>query len=433
MQRLMKRQMRDVAKNLCILLSCLLPAQALGADVHEVIPPGGESRNGAWPSLSVLLQAGAVSGGDEIVLLAGNHGNVAIKGARFNKAVTIRAATGAKARMTQLVVDQSRNLVFDGLQIWPEKQVEKGHLIRATPNTEGIIFRNLDVRGRADAARYRSWPVQTWRSIKTAGILLRGTRSAVLNSTFTGLGGGIGVTGKEARIEGNVIRGFSHDGINVTTDNVVVRGNHISDCIKIDDNHDDGIQAWSVGQDGRPGRGTLKNLIIENNIILEWRGQNAPALTCALQGIGLFDGMFDGLHIRNNLVVVSAYHGISVYGGINSVITNNTVLHRNEVGVDRPWIGVFNHRDKRPSRRMVVANNIAPKYSLAKESQSLTNRQNLVERYPARRLEAPYDGDFTPKADGGLVGAAAPTHAPKRDLFGRVRGANPDLGAIERP
>lgn len=420
---------------LSLTLLCVLPARGLWADVHQVAPPGATARDGVWPSLGALLQAGAVAPGDEIALQTGNHGKITIKGVRFNRAVTIRPATGAQARITGLVVDRSENLIFDGLQVWPDQYspAETGHMIRATGSTQSIIFRNLDVRGREDAQTYPGWSRGTWLKARRAGILLRGTQSAVLSSTFTGLGGGIGVTGKGARIEGNVIRGFSQDGINVTTDNVVVRGNRIEDCVKLDDHHDDGIQAWSVGADGRPGTGTLKNLAIENNTILEWRGGSAPALVCDLQGIGLFDGMFEGLSITNNLVMVSAYHGISVYGGRNSVIANNSLLHRTGAGQDRPWIGVFNHGDGRPSRRMVVANNIAPKYSLAKESQSLTNRQNLVERYPARRLEAPYDGDFTPKADGGLVGAAAPTHAPKRDLFGRVRGAKPDLGAIERP
>lgn len=424
-----------VMKRMSVTLLCLLPAQALWADIHQVAPPGATARDGVWPSLGALLQAGAVSAGDEIALQAGNHGKITIKGVRFNRAVTIRPATGAQARITGLVVDRSENLIFDGLQVWPDQPppAETGHMILATGSTQGITFRNLDVRGRENAQTYPGWSRGTWLKARRAGILLRGAQSAVLSSTFTGLGGGIGVTGKGARIEGNVIRGFSQDGINVTTDNVVVRGNRIEDCIKLDDHHDDGIQAWSVGADGRPGTGTLKNLTIENNIILEWRGRTAPALVCDLQGIGLFDGMFDGLRIRNNLVMVSAYHGISVYGGINSTITNNTVLHRDEAGVDRPWIGVFSHKDKRPSRRIVVANNIAPKYNLTKETQSLTNRQNLVERYPARRLEAPYAGDFTPKVDGGLVDAAAPTHAPARDLFGHLRGAKPDLGAVERP
>lgn len=433
MSQVRAERVRQAAKVLCIAVFCQLSAQTLQAEIHTVAPPGGTNQNGVWPSLGALLDAGAVSGGDEILLQAGNHGMIAIKGARFNTAVTIRPAQGAQARMTHLFVDQSRNLVFDGLQFWPDKTTNKGQLIRATPSTERIIFRNLDVRGRADAARYRGWSAQTWRSIKPSGVLLRGTDSAVLSSTFTGLGGGIGVTGKGARIEGNIIRGFSHDGIQVAADTVTVRGNRIEDCVKISTHHDDGIQAWSLSPDGKPGKGALKNLTIENNVILEWRGSNAPGIVCDLQGIGLFDGTYEGLHITNNLVMVSAYHGISAYGAINSTITNNTVLHRSDPGADRPWIGVFSHKDGRPSRRVVVANNIAPKFSLAKESQSLTNSQNLVEKYPARRLQAPYAGDFTPKAEGGLVGAAARTHAPKRDLFGRPRDAKPDLGAIERP
>lgn len=416
-------------------LSWLWAAPALRAEVHQVAPPGSTAPDGAWASLAALLAADVVAGGDDIALLAGNHGDIALKGLRFDRPVTIRPAPGARARLTGLVISQSRNLIFEGLQVWPDSMGtgKDGHLIRTTPDTRAIVFRNLDVRGRADAARYRNWSRQTWLAADRAGILLRGPASAVLGSRFTGLSGGLGITGDGARIEGNVIRGFGNDGIQITADNVVVRGNQIEDCVKVDDNHDDGIQAWSLGPEGKPGRGTVKNLKVQNNIILEWRGRQAPALVCDLQGIGLFDGTYTGLEITNNLVMVSAYHGISVYGGIDSVIANNTVLHRTRAGADRPWIGVFTHKDGRPSRRMVVANNLAPKFAIARESGALTTRQNMTERYPARQMVAPYEGDFTPRADSGMMDTGARTHAPARDLFGRLRGAAPDVGAIERP
>ena len=65
---------------------------------------------------------------------------------------------------------------------------------------------------------------------------------------------------------------------------------------------------------------------------MEWRGRDAPDLACSLQGIGLFDGMYEGLNIRNNLVVVSAYHGINAGGALDSVVVNNTIINRTKVG-----------------------------------------------------------------------------------------------------
>lgn len=382
-------------------------------------------------ALARLLQSGKVQGGDEVVLAAGNHGAVRIQGAKFDSPVIVRPADGVQARATGILIAQSRNLIFDGLQVWPDRR-ERGHIIKTETNTAKIVFRNIDLRGRGDATSYRSWSRKDWLDSRRTGLLLRGKDSAVLTSRLTGLGSGIGVLGDNAVIEGNRIQGFSHDGIDVAAHNVSVRDNVITDCIKLDDSHDDGIQAWSLGPKGRAGRSTLKNLTIENNTILEWSSPPVHPLVCALQGIGLFDGMFDNLSIRNNVVMVSAFHGISVYGALNSIVSNNTVMHRTAVGERHPWVGLFNHKDGRPPRDVIVANNAAPRVSASKKAKRVTLSQNLQMRYPARYLEAPYAQNFKPKAQSELLGRGDTRYAPRLDILGQPRGSDPAIGAIER-
>ena len=46
----------------------------------------------------------------------------------------------------------------------------------------------------------------------------------------------------------------------------------------------------------------------------------------------MFDGMYDGVKIRNNVIQASGYHGITITGALNSEVVNNTVLNTKASG-----------------------------------------------------------------------------------------------------
>jgi hypothetical protein len=412
-------------------MAFIILAFSVQADAFYVSPPG-ETAAGQWASVSAVLQSGAVRGGDEILLLPGQHGLINVQEASFDVPIRVRPALSGTVQISGLEVSESRNLTFEDLILYNDG-VGEGHLIWTSASTSKITFARLQVHGRPEARAYRSWSRREWLEEVRPGLLLRGHDSAVVDSQFIGVSGGIGVLGERARIEGNQIRGFVHDGIQIAGNAALVRSNHIEDCIKVDENHNDGIQAWSRGPDGRPGRGVLKGLVIEGNFIVEWRGLTVAGHTCSLQGIGLFDGIFRNLEIRNNIIAASAPHGIAAAGVDGGVIVNNTIVQNRETGSQFPWIGVFDHRDGRRSANVIVANNIAPDYRIP-EGDGIIQSQNLIERYPTRRLEAPSQGNFTPRINSGLIGTADAQYAPASDAVGRSRGdgSGPDLGAIER-
>lgn len=386
-----------------------------------------------WPSLAAAFASDQIADGDSLQLLSGEYGEVIISKAVFKTPVTISPAKGAMVHLTGLKIDRSQNLSFHGLAIWP-LGAGKGQLVKTDRRSVGIVFQNLDIRSRVDADTYPSWSKDDWLSSRRGGILLGGPDNALLDSHLTGLAFAIGAIGARARIEGNVVRGFSGDGARVLGDASVFSHNQIEDCVQVDKNHADGFQSWSLGPDRRPGKGTVRGLKIENNSIREWANPILSPLRCSLQGIGMFDGMYEDVIIRNNLVEVSAPHGITVAGGRRVVVTYNTVINNRAVNRKFPWIAVVPHKNKTPSEDVVIANNIATIIRYIHDPGLRTTVSgNLTGMAPAQIFVDPARGDFRPRQGGPADGRAVPAFTLPTDLSGQPRGQNPDIGALESP
>jgi hypothetical protein len=179
------------------------------------------------------------------------------------------------------------------------------------------------------------------------------------------------------------------------------------------------------------GEKVVSGGVIDGNRIIEWTlppGHPLEHLRSRLQGIGMFDGIFDGWVIRNNLVIVDHWHGISVYGGRDVQILNNTVLHAALAGFEGPWIAIKPHKNGAIFEGNVVANNIA--MSL-KVHQGVLTSHNLVGKYPLLVIDN-QDGAFVPKPGSKIWGMADPEWATETDIDGRPRPVGAaDLGAFQ--
>lgn len=426
---------------LVFLVAAVAPASAA---VHLVAPPaaaqdaaqdaGADGSPGhPWPSVAAALASGQVRGGDEIRLLAGAHGDVTVSRAVFDAPVRIGAVDGAMVHLTGLKIERSRNLVFEGFRIWPLGR-GYGALVQTDTRSERIVLRDLDIRSRVDADTYPHWTKEDWLAARRGGVLVEGPDNAVLSSRFTGLSFAIGATGLRARIDGNVVRGFSGDAARVLGDGSVFRANRIEDCVQIDENHADGFQSWSRGPKGESGRGTVRGLHLEHNAIREWAHPVVSPLRCSLQGIGMFDGMFEDIVIRNNLVEVSAPHGIAVAGGRRVEIVHNTVINNRRPHPKFPWISINPHKNGTPALDGLIANNIAATLDYPRAARfRITASGNLLGVAPVRIFVDPARGDFRPRRGGPADGRADPAHVPPTDLFGHPRRQRPDIGAIAVP
>jgi parallel beta-helix repeat protein len=179
---------------------------------------------------------------------------------------------------------------------------------------------------------------------------------------------------------------------------------------------------------------SVKDLTIEGNAIIEWSNPTKSRLRCQLQGIGFFDGFYDNLVIRNNVISVTAYHGISVYGARNAEVINNTVVNGKGSASTYPWIGVFKHKNGSPSKDVMVANNLAMGYH---GKTNVTNRRtytaNSTITYPAKVFTDVTKFNYLPKVGSGFIDNGATTVAPKVDIrsYKRPAGKGPDRGAYE--
>ena len=419
------------------------PAVAAVYHVDPSAASGGDGSPGRpWPSIGAALKDGTVRGGDEILLAAGDYGDLEIKNAKFDTPVRIASDGSGTVRASRLRVTASRNLVVEGFSVWPDGPVPPkgsgipglGPLVKADAKSSGIVLRGLDIRGAVDAENYIRWTEADWQDAHRAGVMLDGPDNTLEASRITGTSFAIATTGARDQVIDNVVSGFSGDAMRALGDDSFYSGNRVQDCVQIDNNHADAFQSWSIGKDRKVGAGVVDGLHLEGNVIMEWASSEVSPLRCHLQGIGLFDGMYSNVVVRNNVIATSAYHGINVGGGLGVTIENNTLVNLVDPGAKWPWINVSPHRNGTPSRDVLVANNITPKITIDKKTEGKTETfSNLVGPYPARYLEAPYAGDFRPKAGSAPLGAGDPDFATPNDIDGAKRPTRPSIGAYERP
>lgn len=417
----------------------LLAGGAQAADYH--VNPAAKGRGDGsaaapWPSVAAAMASGRPGSGDRLLLAPGPHGPLTVSGGKFSPPLEIRSAPGGLAHLEQIRVKNSSGLVFSGLQVWPvrpESIKGRGAVVMAERDSSRIRFENLDVRGGPDGLNYYDWTAQDWlKTWRTRGVVLAGSDLTLTGSTITAVTIGVGAGGDRAQVIGNEIRGFSKDGMRGFGENSLFKGNVVRDCVKVDANHDDGFQSWTAPP-GQAGPSEIRGITIDSNMILEWTGPANHPLRCALQGIGLFDGPYRDWTIQNNLIVVSAPHGINIAAGDGMRVLFNTVVHADGVDGRKPWIRQSGGKKGLPSGQNIFIGNVATALRLGKTG-TQWNRFNATARQVQRLFEDPARLDYRPRRGSPLLDAGDPRFAPRTDLRGtpRPQGARPDLGAFER-
>lgn len=408
---------------------------ASATSVAPIAPLAAPGTGATYPSFGALVQSGKLTGGDRVFLLDGYHGALVIKDLDFSTPITIAQMPGQTAQVEMIGIYNSTNIILRDFKVWAlSANAGTGPLIRTYASSSDITFANLDVRSVADAGNYMSWSQSTWLANKRLGMLLQGTRMSAIGNRVTGLYHGIQTEGRYGAIASNIIDGFSGDAMRALGDDSVVRGNKVQNCYQIDANHADGFQSFSRGPTGTPGAGTVYNLVIENNKILEWTLSAPNALRCKLQGIGMFDGMFDNTLIRNNVVAVSGYHGIAVSGALNTRITHNTVVNPSGAATTYPWIKVNKHKNGTPMKNVTVANNtVNAMQTYANAPNNIVVANNVIVKSAASEFTSVAKMDFSLLATAKSANAGATAYAVPLDILGaaRPKGTGPDAGAYE--
>lgn len=244
---------------------------------------------------------------------------------------------------------------------------------RFDPGCRRIIIDDCEFFGRSDAkpngpnsmgqrsGGYYDWSRAEWQAQLTSGVNMRAADSRVRRNKFYGIYHGVAISeGGGSVTEFNEIWGFGGDALRlVIGDNHMVMDNKARDCFKVNSNHDDSCQSWSMGPNG-VGTGVVKNGYLARNSILEWTGPANHPLIGRLQGIDGFDGAYEDFLVEDNLLVLSAYHGITYAGPINCVVRRNVVLRRDKIMDGKsPWVSFGAGKKGQPVVGGQITDNVA--------------------------------------------------------------------------
>ena len=359
-----------------------------------------------------------VQGGDTITLLSGTYGTLTISGKNNNSFVVIRASIGATALFSSINFNNSSYWELVGVEIKP--RYTSGADGKNAVNLDGnyLTIKNCNINYSDDIS---GWTDSDWLARAGNGIVMDGTNLTVMGNTITVVDHGIGSGASNSLVSGNLIANFRGDGIRGLGDDVIYEYNIIKNSFDVDDNHDDGFQSWSVGPGG-VGTGVVKNITLRGNTIINYEDPNQP-YRGNLQGVGLFDGMFENWVVENNLVITDHWHGISFYGAINCKIINNTVVDNDLTPSPDPWIMVIDHKNGTPSSGVTVRNNISTDFSF---SGGVTEDHNI-------EITMSQASTYFFNPSGGTGNYHLISTSPAIDAGSNLSAPNSDKDGITRP
>ncbi len=402
------------------------------------------SAGSPWGSLQQLMAAQkSFNPGETIYLLDGYHGEPTIQGSNTDY-VFIKAAPETQPRVSRLNFgSNSRYWHVSGLQVSrsfaPNPSRATMVEIRGSNNTlaECEVFTYPIIAG---------WTAADWTGKASMGVWVGqdSTHITIEDNVIINTSHAVELRERTNHcvVRRNHIQHFSGDGIRALGNDLLFEYNFIADNYKVDDNHDDAFQSWSLSSGGAVGEGVVYRHTIRGNVIMETTDANRP-LQGPLQGIGLFDGMFEEWVIENNVILINQWHGISLYGARNCKIINNTVLDQNPAVEPGPtWIALYPHKkynsapDNQKSYYMgggnIVRNNLTTSFNVSVNYGTVDNNV-VISTSNLKNYFVNYPYDVRLKEGSPAIDAGNNANAPTVDADGvsRPQGGKVDLGAYE--
>lgn len=366
---------------------CEAPATSFTRTLYADPTSGLDSNDGSAAAplrtVSAAFLSHKVQPGDKIIAKAGNHG-----------ALNVTQSTNAELASSNawVLVEGEDGAIFSSVNLSGVSRIVISHFEVSSPGYTGnlvslnrtthVVVANSAIYSTKDTS---SWTANTWINGAASGVgVADGTCSSIVHNVVKNVRFGIvAVTNSSLppanRINTlffeNTIQYFSADGFRPNASNVLFKNNRILDVLVNDtdgdENHDDAIQGFSLGPWGSVN---FENVVIDGNWVQE-STEPATRFRAGEQGISVFDGLYTNIAIRNNVVICSSWHGISLYGPDHGVIENNTV-----VGIDprmTSWISIVASKAEtgsHPAIAPIIRNNIAAKFlTLTRDEMTATN------------------------------------------------------------
>ncbi|MDB5195320.1 MAG: putative glycoside hydrolase [Parcubacteria group bacterium] len=417
---------------------CQAPATSYANTIYVDPAHGSDTGDGTqatpYKTLETVLAQNKLKTDTHVVMLPGDHG--------FIFADSYSNTTLSNASSGWVWLDFQPGATADWMDIrsmhrWlitnaVVSRAPAGRTLLSMGSSGNMVIADSQLYTAKDSS---GWTIDQWLNDANSGI--SGDDSvcvSLLRNRITNVRFGIAVFSRvnsptpsdnsiKVLMEGNVIKNFSADGIRPNGTDITIHNNGIYDAYVSgpdgDWNHDDGIQGFATGG------AVYGNVIIDHNWVQESTGGPNRALYSSLQGISSFDGVFTDSRVTNNVVLVSAPHGISWYNVRNFTIDHNTIANITNNG-NPTWVLMINSDSSD-----VVSNNTGSSFSGGPGS-TVTLINNVEVPDPAAVYTtfdpASNQYNFTPKPgsilDGLDVGAQ---HTSPVTLRTPIRGSGTTL------
>ena len=275
--------------------------------------------------------SGPVHAGDTIYLLSGYHGDLVIIGALNTDFITVKAATGANPTFRHIDLLAASKWIFDGISVSPSYDLT--HLASAVfeapqndyqgPSSD-ITLKNSEVFSIPDITGITQ---EYWMANATRGVFFSHAPNCIIdNVKIYNVTSGVQINASPyCELKNSEIKNVMGDGVGISqADYLKIEYNvikNIFDPPAVLGLHTDLIQFSSDGIMAN----AMTGVEVRGNTVMVHEDENQQFVG-PTQGISGFDGFFKYFVIENNLVMVGMYHGISLYGTINSRIVNNTCV-----------------------------------------------------------------------------------------------------------
>ncbi len=283
-------------------------------------------------SADQLKKALRAAKGGETLSLQGSFGGIEIEGLRPDRPITLDGRRGA--HFESFAMRNCANLHLSNLSFWPlassseiqaaRKRAGAGKgkgipfMLTCDAQSAGIEVSGCIFRGRKDSDGFSNWSREDWVGAKVSSVLLDGQRSVIRDNRAIGVYHGFFLGGPSSELVANTVFGFSGDGMRVMEDNCVVIGNRITDGVHVDPTHPDALQVYKH-------TGPLRGLVIKDNVIKEWTVRPDNPFRIHLQGIGLHNGPYFDVVIRDNRIESTSFEGIHLHDVTNLELVGNIV------------------------------------------------------------------------------------------------------------
>ncbi len=390
---------------------------------------GNGSKQKPYNNLQTLLKSGNVKGGDRVILKPGHYGKLTLYKKNNKSEVILQSEVKHKAVFSKIDIRDSDFWSVEGVKVILDQKTppKARNLVDVETGSNHVRVSNSLIQSAENSS---NWGEAEWNTKVKSGIFSRGEDVVYSGNIIRNVNFGITAMGHRAIVKDNVIEDFAGDGLRGLGNDSLFERNVVKNCHSVSKNHDDGFQSWSMNKNWKVGVSVVKNVILRRNVfIANERSNNNPK--CDMQGIGMFDGMFENWIIENNIVVVDHWHGLTVTGAKNVRILNNTVFDPTGRKPGPAWIRVEDHKNGTKSKGNLVANNLANSFQFP--DGGVLQLQNQIIRNPHALFVDPDNHDYRLKPGARAIDAGMDGVGPKIDFYGNPRpsGEKTDVGAAE--